>query len=262
MTRSAISMGGFSLVEMMVALVAGMVVMGAVLTFTVSSVKANSDYVKSTRLMQELRNTSDFIGDELKRAGYDEAAMDYVANPAAGAASVFAPILVETTAGANCIVYAYDRAGGRQGKVDGGSGEIRAIRRSSVNGIGVIEVAESSSTVTPTCSGASPDYTAYPVSCNTTSGWCGLTDPRSINISNLAFNPAGVSGTSNGVQSLGSGGSGFNAMQLREFEVTLSGNLINDANVTRTLQANVKVRADCLRASISPACTVAPQITP
>ena len=40
MNRSFKRMGGFSLVEMMVALVAGMIVLGAVLAFTVSSVRA------------------------------------------------------------------------------------------------------------------------------------------------------------------------------------------------------------------------------
>ena len=50
---------GFSLVELMVALVAGMVVAGAMLAFTVSSVRANSDFVAAARLTQELRNTLD-----------------------------------------------------------------------------------------------------------------------------------------------------------------------------------------------------------
>ena len=102
------TMAGFSLVELMVALVAGMIVVGAVLAFTVSSVRANSDYVQSTRLMQELRNTTDYMTVELKRAGYDEKAMKYVANPTSTAVSHFAPMKIDTTAGANCIIYAYD----------------------------------------------------------------------------------------------------------------------------------------------------------
>src|SRR5688572_15130429 len=162
---------GFSLVELMVSLVAGMIVVGAVLTFTVSSVRANSEYVKSTRLTQELRNISDLITGELKRAGYDEDAMRYVANPSSTAASKFAPILVDTTAGQNCVIYAYDRKPGNPGVIDLDNAEIRAIRRSTTGGVGVIEVAESATGVTPTCGGAGPDYSQYPATCNAASGW-------------------------------------------------------------------------------------------
>jgi type II secretory pathway component PulJ len=260
---------GFSLIELMIALVAGMIVVGAVLAFTISSIRANSDFVKSTRLMQELRNTSDFVTAELKRAGYDESAMDYVANPTASAASLFAPILVNTSnPNANCVLYAYDRSGGRAGKVDGDRGELRGIRRTTAtigtSTFGVIEVAESTSTATPACDGASPDYSVYPVTCNTTSGWCPLSDPRTLNISALTiYAPTAipVGNNTHGIQTIPAG-SGFNAMQLRELQVTITGNLTNDASVTRTVRSNIKVRADCLRASVVPACTIAPQITP
>ncbi|MEO7359594.1 MAG: hypothetical protein ABI120_04650 [Gemmatimonadaceae bacterium] len=255
---------GFSLLEMMVALVAGMIVVGAVLAFTMSSLRANSDFVKSARLMQELRNSSDYINSELKRAGYDEGAMTYVANPTSTAVSKFAPILVDTAAGANCIIYAYDRpiigGVGSPGAIDVANGEIRAIRRATSGGVGVIEVAESTTAVTPTCAGASPDYSQYPVTCNASSGWCPLSDPRTLNIQAFTVNTAGSGTDSNGVRTL-AGGSGFNALELREFQLTITGSLVGDASVTRSVRSNVKVRADCLRASVAAVvtgCNVAP----
>jgi Tfp pilus assembly protein PilW len=253
-------LAGFSLIELMVALVAGLIVVGAVLAFTVSSVKSNSDFVKSTRLMQELRNSSDFIASELKRAGYDEAAMKYLANPVSTEVSLFAPILVDTTAGQNCVIYAYDRQPGRPGKVDADNGEIRGIRRATTGGIGVIEVAESTATVTPACNGAQPDYSQYPTTCNTASGWCPLSDPRSIDIQTFTVSTAASGTNSNGVRSI-AGGSTFNALQLREFQVTLAGNLRNDPAATRDIRANIKVRADCLRQNLA-ACILAPVPTP
>lgn len=259
---------GFSLIELMISLVAGMIVVGAVLAFTISSIRANSDFVKSTRLMQELRNTSDFVTSELKRAGYDEAAMTYVANPTAAAASAFAPILIEnagTYATKNCIIYAYDRANGDPGQVDAERGELRGVRRTTTAaGIGVIEVAESTATATPACNGASPDYTQYPVTCNTTSGWCALSDPKTLDISGFTlYAPTSVpvGNNTHGIQTI-PGGAGLNAMQLRELQMTITGNLTSDASVTRTVRSNIKVRADCLRASVVPACTIAPQISP
>jgi Tfp pilus assembly protein PilW len=260
MTRATSkAMSGFSLVEMMVALVAGMVVVGAVLAFTVSSVRANSDYVQSTRLMQELRNVTDYMTVELKRAGYDESAMVYVANPTSTAVSKFAPMKIDTTANANCVLYGYDRTGGTQGGVDLANGELRGIRRATatVNGatVGVIEVAESSSTATPDCSGAQPDYSQYPVDCNTGSGWCPLSDPRALDVQTFTVNTTPGADT-NGVHSI-AGGATFNALQQRELQLTVTGNLRSDASVTRTVRTNVKVRADCLRANIA-GCNAAP----
>lgn len=262
-------MGGFSLVEMMVALVAGMIVVGAVLAFTVSSVKANSDYVKSTRLMQELRNTSDFITGELKRAGYDENAMKYVANPVSTEVSKFAPMLIDTTASANCIIYAYDRKPGTPGAIDLDNAELRGIRRktATVDGatVGVIEVAESSATVTPACDGDQPDYSQYPPTCNASSGWCPLTDPKVIDITDpspahaeaFAVNTGGTANQSNGVRTT-PGSSTFNALQQRELQITLIGALRSDPSVSRTVRSNIKVRADCLRPNVTTSCDVAP----
>jgi len=231
-----------------------------VLAFTVSSVSANSDFVRSAKLMQELRNVSSFITDELKRAGYDEAAMDYVANPSSTAVSRFAPILVDTTAAtAHCIIYAYDRNAGTPGTIDLAQGEIRGIRRSTatVGGqvVGVVEVAESTGAVTPACNGDSPDYAQYPPSCNASSGWCPLSDPRIFNLTAFTVSTTPVTG-SNGYQTIAAS-SGFKAMQLREMKVVLAGALRSDAEIARRIESNIKVRADCLRANVT-SCSVAP----
>lgn len=251
---------GFSLIELMVALVAGLIVIGAVLAFTVSSVRANSDFVRSTRLTQELRNTIDFIVTELKRAGYDEDAMRFVANPTSTDVSKFAPILVSTAAGANCVIYGYDRDPGTAGAVDLGNGEVRGIRRATALGVGVIEVAESTGTVTPTCAGAGPDYSQYPVTCNASTGWCSFSNQRTLNITAFTVNTAGSGTDSNGFRTV-AGSSSFNALQLREFQISVTGNLVNDATITRTVRSNIKVRADCLRtnlAAIATGCNAAP----
>jgi Tfp pilus assembly protein PilW len=257
-------MTGFSLVELMVALVAGMVVVGAVLAFTVSSVRANTDYVQSTRLMQELRNVTDYMTVELKRAGYDEKAMTYVANPTSTAVSHFAPMKIDTTAGTSCILYAYDTAYNSpsgQGLVDLAGGELRGIRRrtatvNGVTGIGVIEVAVSASGVTPACDGNQPDYAQYPVDCNTTSGWCPLSDPRVLDVTAFTVNATGSGTDSNGVHDV-PGGSTYNAMEQRELQLTVTGALRSDSTLTRTVRSNVKVRADCLRANVA-GCSAAP----
>ena len=59
---------GFTLIEMMVAIVLGLLVVGAVLAFIVSLVRANSETVLSTRLNQEMRATMALISNDVRRA--------------------------------------------------------------------------------------------------------------------------------------------------------------------------------------------------
>lgn len=252
--------GGFSLVELMVSLVAGMIVVGAILAFTVSSVRANADYVGTARLMQELRSASQYVNDELRRAGYDEDWPDYLAS-ATTATSDFSPMLVDTTAGANCVVYAYDREPGNPGLIDLGNAEVRAVRRSTatIDGqvIGVMEMAESAAGLQPACGGAGPDYSKYPVPCNAATGWCPLSDPRVVDIETFTVDVDGDASSSHGRQELASAGSGYMPMQIREARVTLGGHLVGDQAVSRDLVSNVKVRANCLRALVTD-CNAAP----
>lgn len=130
MSQSRESSRGFSLVEMMVALVAGLIVSAAVVAFMLSSMKSNGEYVQSTRLTQELRNTLDLAVRDISRAGANDFALHFVALPNT---SPFAPTFIKDGAGAGapemggvvtagdvdtyvnadqdgCVLYAYDRS--------------------------------------------------------------------------------------------------------------------------------------------------------
>lgn len=242
---------GFSLIELMIALSIGLVVVSAVLAFTLSSVTTNSEYIQSTRLSQELRNSMDFVSRELRRAGYDQDYASYTARSTVVAPEISPFGRIFATADANgsgtatdsCVIYAYDRDAGNRGRVDLGRGEIRAIRLGyTPAGVGVIEVAESAATLTPACSGAAPDYTKFPATCNDDSGWCALSDPAVINIT--AFNI-----TRNDLVQPGS--TTATPVVIREFNIELIGRLVRsaDGTVTRGIRSTVKVRADCLEAS-------------
>jgi prepilin-type N-terminal cleavage/methylation domain-containing protein len=64
---------GFSLVELMIAMVVGLIVVGAVLALVVSMIRANNQTIQATRLTQELRATAAVIASDLKRAkGVDD----------------------------------------------------------------------------------------------------------------------------------------------------------------------------------------------
>ncbi len=247
---------GFSLIELMVSLVAGLIVIGAVGAFMMSSFRSNTDFVAATRLTQELRNSMDFISRELRRAGYDENALNYVAVPttATKTTSDFSPLRIvadlnaDTVATDGCVIYAYDRTPGEPGLVNLSNGEIRGIRLVTVNGVGVMEFAESSTGITPSCADAGATYTTYPATCNNATGWCALSDPRVINISEFTLDSSGYINVA--------GSTGVNPIQIRDVIARLRGNLLGDTDVSRTVESSIRIRADCLKVTAS--CIAAP----
>lgn len=59
---------GVTLIEMMIALVVGLIVTGAVLALVVSIMQSNNETIQSTRLTQELRSLADIMTLEMRRA--------------------------------------------------------------------------------------------------------------------------------------------------------------------------------------------------
>jgi type IV pilus assembly protein PilW len=98
---------GFSLVELMIALVVGLIVMGAVLALIVSMMRANNQTIQATRLTQELRATAAVIASDLKRAkGVDDPFA------AAKAGNDFADLSPASGATDVCVRYGYAGASG------------------------------------------------------------------------------------------------------------------------------------------------------
>jgi len=230
---------GFSLAELMIALAAGLVVSSAVVAFLLSSFKSNGEYVQSTRLTQELRNSMDLITRDLRRAGYDGKSVSYLAT---GDVSPFSRIqlcnasnncTLAATAPLTCVIYSYDR-GSNWGQVDVDNGEVRGIRLSTptINGrtVGVLEYAVSGGGVKPACNGASPDYTTYPVVCNAGSKWCPLSDGSRIDISSFAMTRPDITA---------------GKVKLRDITLTMQGRLAGSSDFTRGVTSSVRVRTDC-----------------
>jgi len=61
---------GLTLIEMMIALVIGLLVVGTVITIFITNVRSFRDNVAMSKLNQELRGVMTFISDEVKRTGY------------------------------------------------------------------------------------------------------------------------------------------------------------------------------------------------
>jgi Tfp pilus assembly protein PilW len=251
MTRLPKSQRGIGLIEMLVATTCGLIVSGAAINFLAATLRSNTDYVVAAAFTQDLRGTTDYVTRELRRAGYDENAMRYIALPEGSeATSPFASIqVVREDMDDSCVVYAYDgrtartTAGTGPGVIDRGAGEIRAMRRMTrnINGqaVGVLEVAATSDAVAALdCNAAGPDYSTFPSTCNASTGWCALTDPRQVDVArfsvldNSAWNPPAAS---------------RNGSKLRELAVTLRAGPIGHPEYVRESINTVRVRAECLR---------------
>lgn len=127
---------GVSLVELMIALVAGLVVTGAAVALILAMLKSNAETIKATRLTQELRTTAEVIARDMRRA---RSVSDPIANVDV-ATKVNGCNTISPAAGASaaCATFAYD--------CTASSGDFKAIGLAG-NKIRLL----ASTTATPAC---------------------------------------------------------------------------------------------------------------
>lgn len=229
------STAGFSLVEMMIAMVAGLVVVGAVLSFTLASMQSNSENVRATRLSQELRTVMGLVTRELRRAGYNE---DSIARVGRGTTLESPLDQVFISADRQCVIFAYDSVGGTAGQLD--AGETKGLRRFVANGVGRVQY--------------NPGADGNPT-CASDRGWLDLSDPVVTDVTNLRFCWAD-NAVNHGCAAAAPGGTAV----VRRILVDITGVPRvgpGAADFVRTAQASVRVRADCIRAD-SGECSAVP----
>ena len=100
---------GFSLIEMMVAIVIGMIVAAGAVAMIVAIDKSNSEMIQSTRINQELTALASVIGDEIKRARrlHDPIAMAGQGGTTATALDKILTHDLDNTIAVGCILYGY-----------------------------------------------------------------------------------------------------------------------------------------------------------
>lgn len=97
---------GFSLVELMIAMVAGLLLVAAVSALFASVVRANKTALQVSRLNQEVQAITDMMARDIQRAGYDgKVADNTLVSGAVGSGFKF-----DSTkhVSSNCIVISYD----------------------------------------------------------------------------------------------------------------------------------------------------------
>jgi len=193
---------GFTLIELMISMVIGLVILSAVIGIFVSMIKADNDYLKSVRLNQELRAAMSLITRDIRRSGANRnAAVNSPANPfsVAGTTKISIGNVGPTTG--TSISFSYDVAADALT-------ELYGYRLNSTAGTERIE----------SCTGETV------AGCGT---WGPVTDESLVKITALSF--TGTTVTETGIN-------------IRQITVTLTGQLRRDNTVSRTLTETVKVR--------------------
>jgi prepilin-type N-terminal cleavage/methylation domain-containing protein len=201
---------GFTLIELLIAMLIGLIILSAVLGMFVSMIKADTDNIKAIQLNQELRGVMSLITRDLRRAGANRnAAVDATdgtpSNPFSVAGGTRLAIAANAQANANsCVTYTYDEA--NSGVVD--AGENFGFRwDSAMNAV---------------------ETRAAGAACGAV-GWTNVTDPTLVSVTGLTFTDTTV------VEA---------GINIRQITVILSGQLVRDATVTRTITETVKLRND------------------
>jgi len=166
---------GFTLIEMLVGIVIGMIVVAAASVMMVSVLKSQKDITASARLNQELGAAMAVMSNEIRRAGFSVCDVENSDCNLDGDGIEELAIKYNTSAsnkdieiiGGNCILYRYNADLDKNDDPD----EQRGFRLNDDN---VIEMAGTTGAVT--C---------------TSGGWSPLTDPNVITISDLRFSTTG-----------------------------------------------------------------------
>lgn len=113
--KKSVKQKGFTLIELMIAMMLGLIVIGGALSIYISTVTSSSNTIKSARLNYDVKSVIALMSNDIKRAGYWGGAVvgaDSRGNVFTAAATniqirnLAAPTTVVNTG--NCILYSYD----------------------------------------------------------------------------------------------------------------------------------------------------------
>ncbi len=109
---------GFTLVELMISLVLGLIVAAIILNMYIATIRSNAQALETIRLNQELRAVADVMLRDMRRTGYSSED-DVSDNPFAGMTTASTPIAVydsgaPTVAAAtgDCVVFGFEHDSG------------------------------------------------------------------------------------------------------------------------------------------------------
>ncbi len=207
---------GFGLIELMISITVGMIITASIGHLFGQTVKLNSSALVMTRLNQDLRASMSIMTSDIRRAGYwgqSEAGIGGGAvNPFTQGSNELSVSELAGEAVNSCITYTYDY--NDDGVVS--NDEKHGFRLNS----GVLEMATQNA------------------DCSAIIDWEPVSDPSVIAITRVTFLP--------NFHSIDIDGDSNADMTIKEVEVILTGQLVADSGVSRSLLETVRVRNESI----------------
>lgn len=215
---------GVSLIEVMIGLALSLIVTGAMVSLMANTMGTATRIIQMTQLTDELRNSMSMMSRDIRRANYSANSIYCYGNVDCGldgSATQSADIAITGTDNVDrCFIFGLDRNWDGDASNDGAGG----FRRATVGGVGVVEMWVGDSS--PNCAAASTD-------------WVAVTDPDFVDITIFAINDA-----ASFTQTLEDEAGTTVTQRTRQIQMQISGQLILDNSINRTIEDTITVRND------------------
>jgi prepilin peptidase dependent protein B len=209
------SIAGFTLTELMVALAVNAILFIAFIGIFITNLEHYRKTLNANRLQSQLQSAMDIMGNDIRRAGYWANSRNDIGTGANTNPYMNSGMDITTYNSNTCILFSYDHdnSGALPSSSNSYDDERYGYRLSNQ----AIQT--------------KPWGAAY--DCNATD-WENMTDPTIIRVTQLTFvltqQAALVDGTK--------------GMTVRSVDITLTGQLVSDASVTKTLTQHIRVQND------------------
>jgi len=198
---------GLTLIELMIAMVIGLIVTAAVIGLFVSVFASTNANLNEIRLNQELRAVMSLMTRDIRRTGYNgTSATNSTVNPFSSEASPASANDTKLAIAGSTVNFSYDADG--DGVLD--NGEVFGYRLSGTE----VQFCQSAGTTFATCA------------------WSALTDSSIVGVTALSFIENTV------VENAGTTAE----TDVRQITIVLIGQWVNDTAFTRTITETVKLR--------------------
>ena len=210
------SQSGLSIIELMVGIAVGLTVLAGASKLFADYMNNNRQLLLATRLNQEIRSVADVIARDLRRAGYWQNALAGVANGSVtGADNAYGA--VSTSTSALSWRYAQDSDNLLAGN------ESFSLRLQN----GVIQISRDNAAT-----------------------WEDLSDPAATTITEFSITP--TSRTVSLQEYCFTTGAAYPSLNIRSYDLFITGQASADPTARRTLRESVRVRADEISGSCPP----------
>lgn len=195
---------GVGLIELMISLVIGMIVIAGALTMTSSTFSANASQMKMSRLNNELRMAMTNITRDMRRSGYHNWTIAQLTAGVYSGNPPFAPTVV-VTSGSESVTVSYD------------------------------ENADSLFVAADETFGFRLQNNTIETRIGTTGTWSSILDSSVIQIDSFT-----ITNLSQNIPTSTTGGTSNISVPM--YSISITGHLINDTTVVRTIQETVRLR--------------------